>query len=93
MTAGVGFKFTVHFSTLFSTTRTSFRQNGTLLSCRRSDVATLGFDQLHNVSKRLAGLAKQHQPVSESLITIAGSVRNTATILAVLVATRSPKPI
>src|ERR1019366_6674989 len=36
MTAGVGCKFTVHFSTSFSTTRTSFRQNGTLLSCRRS---------------------------------------------------------
>ena len=35
-TAGVGCKFTVHFSTSFSTTRTSFRQNGTLLSCRRS---------------------------------------------------------
>jgi len=36
MTAGVGFKFTVHFSTSFSTTRTSFRHNGTVLSCRHS---------------------------------------------------------
>src|ERR1700719_3919643 len=36
MTAGVGFKSTVHFSTSFSTTRTSFRQNGTALSCRHS---------------------------------------------------------
>src|ERR1700674_2291770 len=36
MTAGVGCKFTVHFSTSFSTTRTSFRRNGTLLSCRCS---------------------------------------------------------
>jgi len=30
-------RFTVHFSALFSTTRTSSRKNGTLLSCRRSD--------------------------------------------------------
>ena len=37
MTEGVGFKFTVHFSTSFSTTKASFRKNGTLLSCRRSD--------------------------------------------------------
>jgi hypothetical protein len=50
-------------------------------------------DQLHNVSMRLEGLAKQHPPVSEALITIAGNVRGTATILAVLVATKSPKPI
>jgi hypothetical protein len=50
-------------------------------------------DQLHNVSARLEGLANQHPPVSEALLTIAGNVRGTATILAVLVATRSPKPI
>jgi hypothetical protein len=50
-------------------------------------------DQLHNVSTRLEGLAEQPPPVSEALVTIAGSVRNTATILAVLVAARSPKPI
>jgi hypothetical protein len=31
--------------------------------------------------------------VSDALITIAGSVRNTATILAVLMATKGPKPI
>jgi hypothetical protein len=29
-------EFTVHFSTSFSTTRTSFRQNGAVLSCRHS---------------------------------------------------------
>ena len=40
-------------------------------------------DQLHDVSKRLEGLAEQHPPVSEALITIAGSVRSTATVLAV----------
>ena len=48
-------------------------------------------DQLHNVSTRLEGLAEKHPPVSEALTTIAGSVRNTATVLAVLVATKSPK--
>jgi hypothetical protein len=50
-------------------------------------------EQLHNVSTRLEGLAGQHPPVSEALVTIAGNVRNAATVLAVLVATRSPKPI
>jgi hypothetical protein len=50
-------------------------------------------DQLHNVITRLEGLAEQHSPVSEALITIAGNVRGTATILAVLVATKGPKPI
>jgi hypothetical protein len=50
-------------------------------------------DQLHSVSTRLEGLAEQHTPITEALMTIAGSVRNTATILAVLVATKSPKPI
>ena len=50
-------------------------------------------DQLHNVSTRLEGLAEQHSPMTEALMTIAGNVRSTATILAVLVATRSPKPI
>ena len=48
-------------------------------------------DQLHSVSTRLEGLAEQHPPVSKALITIAGNVRNTATILAVVVATKSPK--
>ena len=45
-------------------------------------------DQLHNVSLRLEGLAEHHPPVSEALVTIAGNVRSTATLLAVLVATR-----
>jgi hypothetical protein len=45
-------------------------------------------DQLQNVSLRLEGLAEHHPPVSEALITIAGNVRSTATLLAVLVATR-----
>jgi hypothetical protein len=50
-------------------------------------------DQLHSVSTRLEGLAETHEPLSEALLTIAGSVRNTATILAVLVAAKGPKPI
>ncbi len=42
--------------------------------------------QLHNVSDRLDTLAEQHPLVSEALITISGNVRNTATLLEVLVA-------
>jgi hypothetical protein len=48
-------------------------------------------EQLHQVSTRLDGLAEQHPPVSKALLTIAGSVRNTATLLAVLVATKGSK--
>ena len=50
-------------------------------------------DQLQNVSTRLEALADQHPLVSEPLTTIALSVRNTATLLEVLVATKGPKPI
>lgn len=50
-------------------------------------------DQLHGVSTRLEGLAEEHPPVSEALMTIAGSVRNSAVVLAVLVATKTPKLI
>ena len=50
-------------------------------------------EQLHLVSTRLDGLAEQHPPVSEALLTIAGSVRNTAAVLAVLVATKGPKVV
>jgi len=42
--------------------------------------------QLYNVSDRLDLLAEEHPVVSEALITISGSVRNTATLLEVLVA-------
>jgi hypothetical protein len=44
--------------------------------------------QLYNVSDRLDSLAEQHPLVSEALITISESVRNTATLLEVLVATK-----
>ena len=50
-------------------------------------------EQLHDVSNRLEVLAGQHPPVSEALMTISGNVRNTATILGVLVATRMTRPI
>jgi hypothetical protein len=50
-------------------------------------------DQLHSVSTRLEELAEQHESVSKALEAIAESIRNTATILAVLVATRNPKLI
>jgi hypothetical protein len=42
--------------------------------------------QLYNVSDRLDLLAAQHPLISEALISISGSVRNTATLLEVLVA-------
>ena len=44
--------------------------------------------RLHNVSDRLDSLAEEHPVVSEALLTISGSVRNTATLLEVLVATK-----
>ena len=42
--------------------------------------------QLYNVSDRLDSLAEQHPLVSDALIGISGSVRNTATLLEVVVA-------
>ncbi len=45
-------------------------------------------DQLNLVGDRIEGLAVHHPPVSEALITIAGNVRSTATVLALLVETR-----
>ena len=44
--------------------------------------------ELYSVSDRLDLLAGQHPLVSEALLTISGSVRNTATLLEVLVATK-----
>jgi hypothetical protein len=48
--------------------------------------------QLHSVSDRLDSLAEQHPIVSEALITISGSIRQTATLLEVLVATKIAPP-
>jgi len=46
--------------------------------------------QLDNVSDRLDTLTEQHPLVSGALVTISGSVRNTATLWEVLVARMSP---
>jgi len=43
---------------------------------------------LHGVSDRLDLLSGNHPVVSEALITISGNVRNTATLLELLVATK-----
>ena len=53
-----------------------------------SNAILLEAAQLYNVSDRLDSLAEQHPFVSDALITISGSLRNTATLLEVLVATR-----
>ena len=45
-------------------------------------------EQLHGVSDRLDSLAEHHPLVSQALLTISGSVRSTATVLEVLVATK-----
>ena len=45
-------------------------------------------DQLNSAGDRIERLAEHHPLVSEALITIAGNVRGTATVLAVLVETR-----
>ena len=44
--------------------------------------------KLHSVSDRLDLLASELPLVSEALISISGSIRNTATLLEVLVATK-----
>ena len=49
-------------------------------------------DQLKGVGTRLEGVADQHPPFTEALLTVVGNVRNIATVLAVLVAVRSPRP-
>jgi hypothetical protein len=45
-------------------------------------------DKLYKVSDSLDALAEEHAPVSEALTIISGNVRNTATLLKVLVAMR-----
>jgi hypothetical protein len=49
-------------------------------------------DDLQGVSARLQGLAEQYPPVTEALMAISGNVLNTATVLAVVAAIKSPKP-
>ncbi len=49
-------------------------------------------DDLLEVSARLGGLAEQYPPLTEALMSISGNVLNTATVLAVVAAIKSPKP-
>jgi hypothetical protein len=48
-------------------------------------------DELNCVSTRLEGLAELHPLVSQALMVIAGNVRNTAALLAVLVEIKGPQ--
>ena len=48
-------------------------------------------ERLHDVSERLAALADKLPRVSVALMSISGSVRNTATVLGVLLATKMSK--
>jgi hypothetical protein len=45
-------------------------------------------DKLYKVSDSLDLLAEEHPPVSDALVLLSGNVRNTATLLRVLVALR-----
>ena len=49
--------------------------------------------ELYSVSDRIESLAGQRPHVSEALIIISGSVRNTATLLEVLVAAAKMAPL
>lgn len=45
-------------------------------------------EKLHNVSSRLEGLAEHHPPMTDAILRIAGNVRGSATLLAVVVAVK-----
>ncbi len=49
-------------------------------------------DQLKVISQNLELLAEKHPTATEALLTIGSSVRNTATLLEVYVATKLPLP-
>ena len=53
-----------------------------------SDAILYEIQQLYKVSERLDQLAEEHPVISEALIKISGSVRHTATLLEVVVATK-----
>jgi hypothetical protein len=46
--------------------------------------------KLHRVSDSLDNLAEQNAPISEALLVLSGSVRNSATLLEVLVTLKLP---
>jgi hypothetical protein len=47
-------------------------------------------EQLHQVSDHLDSLTEHHPLLADALISISGSVRNTATLLEVLLVTKMP---
>lgn len=49
-------------------------------------------DDLRGVSARLERLSEQYPPVTDALMSISGNILNTATVLAVVAAIKSPKP-
>jgi hypothetical protein len=49
-------------------------------------------DNLQGVSARLETLAEQYPPITDALMSISGNVLNTATVLAVVAAIKTPKP-
>lgn len=49
--------------------------------------------QLKNVCQRLESLAEEHPSVTDALLTIAGNIRSTATLLEVLVVTKLDGPL
>jgi len=75
---------------LFGSTARAFRLSGKPRNpCIRNAILH-EIRQLYNVSNRLDLLAEQHPLVSDALIGIAGSIRNNATLLEVVVAMKMP---
>ena len=74
---------------------TTTEEKFSLLSLPLKEAKPLAFEtildevkQLHQASNRIEALANDHPHVSGDLVVIAGNVRNVATVLAVLVATK-----
>jgi len=70
-------------------TLSSFRQSGMPIGF---EAIVNEVDDLQGVSARLERLAEQYPPVTDALMTLSGNVLNTATVLAVVAAIKSPKP-
>jgi hypothetical protein len=54
-----------------------------------SSTILLEVDKLHDVCGRLDWLAEQYPTMSEALMVIAGNIRQTATLLQILVVTKT----
>ena len=88
-TLGIAPEPSFRFPELSQPSSSSFlRFSGKLRAPMPSTSILREVQQLYNVSDRLDSLAEQHPMVSEALASISGSVRNTATLLEVLVATK-----